>query len=66
MSYGTWLGKLWTGNLRGAISRDKDLFVLNDSCDSDNLDGFRVLIVDLLCRIVLLVDPHFIGGGLAS
>jgi hypothetical protein len=61
MKYGTWLGKLWhselgTGNLRGAIGRDKDLLVLNDFCDSDTLDGFRVLTADLVCRILLTAD----------
>lgn len=71
MKYGTWLGKLWqselwTGNVRGAISRDKDLFVLNDSCDGDTLYGLIVLTADLLCRIVLPVNPHFMERGFVS
>lgn len=71
MKYGTWLGKLWhsepwTGNLRGAISREKYLFLLNDSCDSDTIDGFRVQTADLLCGIVLSIDPRFVEKGLAS
>jgi len=61
-----WHSELWTGNLRGAVKRDKDLFVLTDSCHSDTSDGFRVLTADLLCRIVLSDDTRFMERGLAS
>jgi hypothetical protein len=71
MKYGTWLeklwqSKLWTGNVSGAISRDKDLLALNDSCDGDTLHGRIVLTDDLLCRKVLSVAPHVMERVLAS
>jgi hypothetical protein len=66
--FGTWLGTLWhselgTGDLRGAISTDTDLFVLSDSCYSDMFGGLRMRSTCLSCRVVLSVDPHFVDKG---